>query len=99
MTAIELLDKTENLLRTKGWGQLHAPGCLLNRMYEADGLRFGHAVEREHAALREAANAVRRVLGVQHLTLWNDERDRTVDQVYDAIDKARRYLSKPAPVA
>ena len=95
MTAIELLNKTESLLRSKGWGQRHDPGCLLNRMYEAYGLRFGHAIEREHSTLREAANAVRKATGAQHLTLWNDEAGRTVKDIYDAIEKARQRLMTP----
>lgn len=97
MTPIELLEETARRLRAQGWGRKNDPGCLLSRMYQVAGLRFGHAVEREHATLRVAAMAVRRHLGVQHLTMWNDEPGRTLDQVFAAIDGAKALLARPSP--
>jgi len=94
MTPIELLNKTESLIRNEGWGQGHHPGCLLTRMYQAAGLRFGHAVEKDHPVLREAAQAVRQYVKAQHLTLWNDAKERKYSEVLDAIEGARLLLAK-----
>ncbi len=95
MTAIELLDETERLMRAEGWKRREIPGCLLSRMYQAAGLRFGHAVEKSHPALRAAAMAIRQALGTQHITMWDDAPGRTEAEVLDAIERARRILAEP----
>jgi len=93
MTPIELLDIAERLIRTEGWSRTKMNEGLLGRLYQAAGFRFGHATEKDQPVLHAAANAVRKFLGVQHLSIWDYNNERTVDDVLAAIDGARKLLT------
>lgn len=92
MTALDVLDRTEQLIRTHGWKATSLQHCLLGRAYEAAGARFGHVSTEAIPALFDALNAIRTHLGTPQLSLWNSESGRTVEEVLAAIAGGRVQL-------
>lgn len=93
MTATQVLNETERLLKTEGWKRLDLYSCIVARAHQACGLRFGYVVQKDHPHLHDAMNAVREHLGVTSVTVWNDEPYRTFDEVLAAIEGGRQVLA------
>ncbi len=88
----DILIKAREVLVTRGWTQgayEDSKGCvcLYGALNVADG-KEPQDETRNSAAFNEAVAALEDQIGCDYLDVWNDEYDRTVDDVLAVIDRA-----------
>ncbi len=85
MLISEILTAAKERIKVQGWhnGSVFADGD----MYKACWLIGLYCYHPGEYNRRDVGNLLREVLGVNELATWNDAPDRTVDEVYAALDQ------------
>lgn len=91
LTPEEILARAADLLETRGWcqGTMRAPSgqlCVMGSIREAS--RFMSLF----LAQRQATDALSREIQDSEPTNWNDQPDRTVEEVISSLRNSKRWL-------
>lgn len=89
-----ILDNAEQSILERGWSRANHQQSVLTHLYAAAGARFGHVREIDVPGLHDALSMLRDHLKVQHISLWENDPERTLDDVLAAIRAVKEKLNQ-----